>query len=61
MKETLQTIYPEIIKIRHEIHANPELAHNEKATSRLVADTLKNYGYEDVKEIAGTGIVANQR
>ncbi len=57
MKETLQSLYPEIVKIRHEIHANPELAHNEKATARLVADTLKKYGYKQVDEIAGTGIV----
>lgn len=58
MKQILQRIYPEIVKIRHRIHANPELAHNEKNSAALVADTLRKYGYDVVEGIGGTGVSA---
>lgn len=56
MRQLLQEILPEIIKIRHQIHANPELAHEEKRTASLVANTLRNFGYPVTENIAGTGV-----
>jgi carboxypeptidase Ss1 len=51
-------IEPEIVKIRREIHQNPELAYKEKATSRLVADKLKTLGLGVKTGIGGTGVMA---
>lgn len=56
MKQFLLKIIPEIIKIRHEIHAKPELGNEEINTSALVVKTLKEFGYEDVFNIATTGV-----
>ena len=46
----------EIIKIRREIHSNPELAYAEKETSSLVARKLESLGIKAVK-VAGTGVL----
>lgn len=54
----IQEILPEIIKIRHEIHKNPELKFEEKATALLVVKTLQSYGYEVSTGIGGTGVSA---
>lgn len=54
----IQSLLPEIIKIRQTIHANPELKYEEHATAALVAATLKKYGYEVTEKIAGTGVSA---
>lgn len=58
MKQILKKILPEIIDIRHKIHANPELANEEIKTAALVAETLKKYGYEVIENIATTGVLA---
>ena len=42
---------------RHAIHRNPELGFEEKATSALVAEQLKAWGYEVHTGIAVTGVV----
>ncbi|WP_188596926.1 carboxypeptidase CpsA [Thermocladium modestius] len=39
-------IEDEIIKIRRQIHENPELSYKEYNTAKLVADTLRNLGIE---------------
>lgn len=36
MKQILQCIYPEITKVRHQIHANPELAYNDEICDLLI-------------------------
>jgi carboxypeptidase Ss1 len=51
-------IEPEIIKIRRDIHQNPELAYKEKATARLVADKLRTLGLGVKTGIGGTGVMA---
>lgn len=58
LKELIQYSLPEAIKIRHAIHAHPELSNDEMNTSALVVHTLKNYGYEVSTGIGGTGVVA---
>ena len=58
MKKILQQIFPEIVNIRHQIHSNPELAHEEHATASLVSHVLIKYGYDITQNIAGTGVCA---
>lgn len=46
------------IKLRHQIHQNPELGNREFNTEKLVADHLRNLGFDDVQTgIAYTGVV----
>jgi len=48
----------EIIALRRDLHQYPELAFQERRTSKLVASHLSSWGYEVATGIAGTGIVA---
>ncbi|HEG3339380.1 TPA: amidohydrolase [Campylobacter jejuni] len=47
----------EFEKIRHQIHENPELGFDELCTAKLVAQKLKEFGYEVYEEIGKTGVV----
>jgi hippurate hydrolase len=51
--------YPEIVRLRRTIHANPELAFEEVATSALVAETLERCDLEPKRGIAKTGVIAD--
>jgi len=45
-------------RIRHDIHAHPELGFEEFRTAGVVADRLRALGLDDVQtEVAGTGVV----
>ena len=46
-----------LISIRHQIHAQPEMAFKEFKTSDLVAKTLEAAGIEVHRGLAGTGVV----
>lgn len=46
---------------RHHIHAHPELAYEEKATSDFVADKLADFGLEIHRGLGGTGVVGTLR
>lgn len=48
----------EIIEVRRDIHAHPELGMNEVRTSKLVAEKLKGLGLEVTEGVGGTGVVA---
>ena len=48
----------EIIALRHDLHQYPELAFQERRTSKLIASHLSSWGYEVTTGIAGTGVVA---
>lgn len=48
----------EFIALRHDLHQYPELAFQERRTSKLVASHLSSWGYGVATGIAGTGIVA---
>jgi hippurate hydrolase len=44
---------------RHHLHAHPELAYQEHATSAFVADKLRSFGVDELHTgIGGTGLVA---
>ena len=42
---------------RHEIHAHPETAFEEKRTADFVASRLQDFGIEVHRGLAGTGVV----
>ena len=47
--------------MRRDIHQHPELAFNEHRTSSLVAEKLREWGYEVSTGIGGTGVVGQLR
>jgi hippurate hydrolase len=51
----------EMVDIRRQIHANPELAYEEHSTADLVAERLTRWGYEVRRGLAGTGVVGTLR
>ena len=55
--EMLRLYHAELVHIRRDIHANPELGFEETRTSQLVADKLAEYGIEVHRGLAKTGVV----
>ncbi|WP_028214682.1 M20 aminoacylase family protein [Paraburkholderia mimosarum] len=53
----IAAIEEEMIALRHEIHAHPELGFEEFVTSDLVAQRLTGWGYEVHRGLGGTGVV----
>nr|WP_034386208.1 M20 aminoacylase family protein [Comamonas composti] len=53
----LHSTADEFIAIRRAIHAHPELAFEEQRTSDLVAECLRNWGYQVHRGLGGTGVV----
>lgn len=59
MLDKAKTIESEIIRLRRDIHAHPELSFQEFRTAQLVTDTLHEIGYTDIRTKVGrTGVVA---
>ena len=55
--EMLRLFHAELVHIRRDIHANPELGFEETRTSQLVADKLGEWGVEVHRGLARTGVV----
>jgi amidohydrolase len=55
--EMLRLHHAELVHIRRDIHANPELGFEEARTSQLVADKLAGWGIEVHRGLAKTGVV----
>jgi hippurate hydrolase len=53
----IAAIAPEFIAVRRRIHAHPELAFEEVATSELVAGLLTQWGYDVTRGVGKTGVV----
>ena len=51
----------EFIRIRRDIHAQPELAFEEHQTAALVAGKLRDWGYEVTTGLGRTGVVGTLR
>jgi hippurate hydrolase len=59
LKQYCNEILPEIIKLRHAIHQNPELLYAVHETADLVTRTLQHFGYSNIQTGVGeTGVVA---
>lgn len=48
---------PELINIRHQLHAMPEIGLSEFKTSDFIADHLKKWGFQVTRGVAQTGVV----
>ena len=48
---------PEMVQLRRQIHANPELGYEEFSTGDLVAERLTRWGYAVHRGLGGTGVV----
>ncbi|MBP6854506.1 MAG: amidohydrolase, partial [Rhodoferax sp.] len=59
--EAIRAFEDEMVAIRHQIHANPEIAYEEFATADLVAERLQRWGYEVHRGLGGTGVVGTLR
>lgn len=53
----VEKITPELIEIRRDLHAHPELAYQEKRTSAIVASYFEKLGLDVKTGIAGTGVL----
>lgn len=50
-------IYDSLVNIRRDLHMNPEISTQEKRTSKIVAEYLRNLGLEVKINIGGYGVV----
>ena len=57
IKQKIKDIVPEMIKWRQQIHEKPEIAYQEKVTSKFIANKLKDFGVEVIEEFGKTGVV----
>ncbi|MGW5155292.1 amidohydrolase [Nonomuraea wenchangensis] len=53
----LDAIRPDLEAYYRDLHAHPELGHQEERTSARVAERLRAYGYDVSDGIGGTGVV----
>lgn len=58
IKALAKKVAPEVVNIRRQIHANPELSFQEHETSQLVIKILDDLGVTSIRKIAGTGVIA---
>ncbi|MGI9463865.1 MAG: amidohydrolase, partial [Aestuariivirgaceae bacterium] len=59
IEETISGYADQLVALRRDIHAHPELAFEEHRTSGLVADELGDLGFKVTTGIAGTGVVGS--
>ncbi len=59
MLEQAQLLAPELIRLRRDIHAHPELSFQEFRTAALVADTLRELGLAPREGVGRTGVTAD--
>jgi len=57
IEKRINEIFSELVEIRRDFHANPELSEKELRTSDKICEILKNLNIEYTKNIAETGIV----
>jgi hippurate hydrolase len=51
----------ELVALRRDLHAHPELAFEESRTARRVAELLESYGIPVTRNVGGTGVVGTIR
>ena len=57
VKEMVDTIYPQLVAIRRDLHQHPELGLEEYRTSQIVLDYLNEWGITVSQLIGETAIV----
>ncbi|TKR26570.1 amidohydrolase [Cellulomonas hominis] len=58
VNQLVATLQPELVEIRRDIHAHPELGRTEQRTTRLIADRLRLSGLSP-KLLPGTGLICD--
>jgi amidohydrolase len=58
IRERAKKIFPEIVAVRRDIHAHPELSYEEFRTTALISDYLQRIGITPEPPILDTGVVA---
>ena len=56
-RSALNEMLPELIRLRRDFHAHPELGFAEHRTGQIIADYLDALGFEVRAQVAGTGVV----
>lgn len=57
-RELIENQIPELIELRHDLHAHPELGYAEHRTSQIVQEQLANFGVDFKAGLArGTGVL----
>jgi len=59
LQATITALEPELVRIRRDIHAHPELSWHERRTTDLVADRLVAAGFQVTTATGRTGLVAD--
>ncbi|EPC03416.1 amidohydrolase [Litchfieldella anticariensis FP35 = DSM 16096] len=59
--DMIDDLLPELVALRRDLHAHPELAFKEERTAGIVAAELHQLGLEVHEGIAGTGVVGTLR
>jgi len=57
MNNDIEDLLPDLVELRRDLHAHPELAFEERRTSGVVAAALRDCGLEVHEGIGGTGVV----
>jgi hippurate hydrolase len=57
----IEQALPELVAIRQDIHAHPELGREEHRTAALVARKLREWGIDTTENVGGTGVVGTLR
>ena len=58
LKHEIESVLPEVIAIRRDIHRHPETGFKEFRTSQIIKDYLKDLDLDSIQECAGTGVIA---
>lgn len=59
LAQRAQTLFPEVQRLRRDLHQHPELSNQEERTGRLLADYLCGLGLTVRADVAGHGVVAD--
>ncbi|HNP98968.1 MAG TPA: M20 family metallopeptidase, partial [Bacteroidia bacterium] len=58
IKQLAKTFHPDIVSCRRHLHMHPELSFKEIETQKFVEQKLREYGINNFKRMANTGVVA---
>src|SRR4051812_33465990 len=58
LQSEVQSVFPDAKALYLDLHQHPELSSHEERTAKLLADKLRELGYEVTEHVGGTGIVA---
>jgi amidohydrolase len=61
IQRTISAIEPDLIAIRHDLHAHPETGFEESRTAGIVAAKLRGWGLDVTDGVGRTGVVATLR